>query len=176
MRDDEAHVAGEEPPEDPLAGRRQADALTAAELRANPAWWFPGGGRHLHGPDDATVLPIDAGAAAEDGSVEFPPGRYLLHAEFVLADGTRVDGHVTFAPGDDGSVAAREPTIVAARGQLALFLGALPRSRAELDADLARVGLAGGRVFPLRWTATLHPPEKPLTGELAGFVAWSAGQ
>jgi hypothetical protein len=144
-------VFGGAPIPDPHPGRRQLDELTGVELRAQPAWWFPGPGRHLTGPDAATVMPIDACAAAADGSVEFPDGKYLLHATFTLADGSTLDGHVTFVgggvPGDDGSLAAH--------------LTALGRPRAA--------------VFPLCWRATLHPPGVDVAGELQGFAVLRDG-
>jgi hypothetical protein len=171
----EAYFGGESPP-DPYPGRRQLDELTGEELRAQPAWWFPGRDQtQLVGPDEATVMPIDASAAAADGSTEFPDGKYLLHATFVLADGSRLDGHVTFVPGDDGSLAAREPTICAARGQVPLWFGALSPTAGQLAAHLASLGKPRDAVFPLRWTATLHPPDVALTGELAGFAVWRDG-
>jgi hypothetical protein len=151
----EAYFGGETPP-DPYPGRRQLDELTGDELRAQPAWWFPGRDpTQLVGPDEATVMPIDASAAA--------------------ADGSRFDGHVTFVPGDDNSLAAREPTICAARGQVPLWFGALSPTAVQLRAHLASLGKPRDAVFPLRWTSTLHPPGVALTGELAGFAVWRDG-
>jgi len=171
----EAYFGGETPPE-PYPGRRQLDELTGDELRAQPAWWFPGRDTsQLVGPDEATVMPIDASAAAADGSTEFPDGQYLLHATFVLADGTRLDGHVTFVPGDDGSLAAREPTLCTPRGQVPLWFGALSPTEDQLRAQLAAIGRPREAVFPLRWTATLHPPGVALAGELAGFAVLRDG-
>ena len=74
-----------DPPVDPHEGRRQLDELTGDDLRATPAWWFPGADLHLSGPDAATVLPVDTSGAAADGTVEFPEGRFLLHAVFTPA-------------------------------------------------------------------------------------------
>lgn len=175
MSDREAVFGGERPP-DPWAGRRQLDELTAEDLRATPAWWFPGPGRHLTGPDAATVMPLDADAAAEDGSVEFPDGQYLLHAVFTLADGSRLDGHVTFAPGDRGTIAEREPTLCAPRGQVALWFGALTPRPDEVAARLALLGRPRDAVFPLRWSATLHPPGADVAGEASGFAALREGR
>jgi len=171
----EAYFGGETPP-DPYPGRRQLDELTADDLRATPAWWFPGEDvSQLVGPDAATVMPIDASVADADGAIEFPDGQYLLHAAFVLADGSTLDGHVTFVPGDDGSLAAREPTLCTPRGQVPLWFGALSPSPEQLRAHLAAIGRPREAVFPLRWTATLHPPGVALTGELAGFATWRNG-
>jgi len=169
-------VYGGAPIPDPYPGRRQLDELTADELRAQPAWWFPGRDcNQLVGPDEATVMPIDASAAAADGSIEFPDAKYLLHAKFTLADGTRLDGHVTFAPSDDRSLAAREPTLCTPRGQVPLWFGALSPPEAQLAAHLASLGRPRGAVFPLRWAATLHPPGEALAGELAGFAVLREG-
>jgi hypothetical protein len=120
-------------------------------------------------------MPIDASAADEDGAIDFPDGKYLLHATFVLADGTRMDGHVTFAPTDDGSLAAREPTLCTSRGQVPLWFGALSPTDAQLAAHLASIGRLRAAVFPLRWTATLRPSGVALTGELAGFAVLRDG-
>ena len=169
-------VFGGDPLPDPYPGRRQLDELTGDELRATPAWWFPGrDASQLVGPDEATVMPLDAGAATADGSVDFPDGKYLLHAVFALADGSRLDGHVTFVPGDDGSLAAREPTLCTPRGQVPLWFGALSPADEQLRTHLDAIGRPRASVFPLRWTATLHPPDVPLTGELAGFAVLRDG-
>jgi hypothetical protein len=169
-------VFGGDPIPDPYPGRRQLDELTADELRAAPAWWFPGrDASQLVGPDEATVMPIDAGAATSDGDIEFPDGKYLLHATFVLADGSCMDGHVTFVPGDDGSLAVREPTLCAARGQVPLWFGAMSPTPTQLTTHLASIGKPREAVFPLRWTTTLHPPGAALTGELSGFAVWRDG-
>jgi hypothetical protein len=171
----EAYFGGETPP-DPYPGRRQLDELTGDELRASPAWWFPGVDvSQLVGPDAATVMQLDASAATADGSIEFPDGKYLLHATFVLADGTRADGHVTFAPSDDGSLAAREPTLCTPRGQVPLWFGALAPTPEQLRAHLAAIGRPREAVFPLRWTATLRPSGAALAGELAGFAVLRDG-
>ena len=172
MSFDKAFFGGETPP-DPYPGRRQLDELTGDELRAQPAWWYPGRDQsQLVGPDEATVMPIDAGAADADGAIDFPDGKYLLHAVFTLADGTQMDGHVTFVPGDDGSIAVREPTLCTPRGQVALWVGALAAS----ETHLAPVGKPRAAVFPLKWRATLHPASGELTGELAGFGVWRDGR
>ncbi len=169
-------VFGGDPIPDPYPGRRQLDELTGEDLRTQPAWWFPGrDGSQLVGPDEATVMPIDASAADADGAIDFPDGKYLLHAVFALADGTRLDGHVTFAPGDGGSLAVREPTICTARGQVPLWFGVLSPTPDQLGAHLASIGKPREGVFPLRWTSTLHPPGAALTGELAGFAVWRDG-
>ena len=171
----EAVFGGQTPP-DPWPGRRQLDELTGDELRAQPAWWFPGRDvSQLVGPDEATVMPIDASAADATGAIDFPDGKYLLHATFVLADGTSVDGHVTFVPGDDGSVGAREPTICAGGVQVPLWFGALSPDASQIAAHLASLGRAREAVFPLRWRATLHPPGTELAGVLAVFAVWRAG-
>jgi hypothetical protein len=175
MSSGEAYFGGERPP-DPWPGRRQLDELTGDELRAQPAWWFPGRDRtQLVGPDEATVMPVDGSAADADGAIDFPDGKYLLHATFDLADGARLDGHVTFVPGDDGSLAAREPTICAARGQVPLWFGALSPTDEQLRAHFAALVRPREAVFPLRWTATLHPPGETLEGALAGFAVWRDG-
>ncbi len=173
-------VFGGQPIPDPYPGRRQLDELTGEELRATPAWWFPGrDASQLVGPDEATVMPLDAGAAAADGSVDFPDGKYLLHATFVLADGSQLDGHVTFVgggvPGDDDSLAAREPTICTARGQVPLWFGVVSPADDQLRAHLAMIGKSRDAVFPLRWTTTLHPPGAALAGGLAGFAVLRDG-
>jgi hypothetical protein len=169
-------VFGGQPIPDPYPGRRQLDELTGEELAATPAWWFPGrDASQLVGPDEATVMPLDAGAAAADGSVDSPDGKYLLHAAFVLADGTRADGHVTFVPGDDGSLSAREPTLCTPRGQVPLWFGALSPTDEQLRAHLAAIGRPRDAVFPLRWTASLHPPGVALAGAVAGFAVLRGG-
>ena len=166
---------GPRPDDDAYPGRRQLEELTGEELRAQPVWWFPGPDGHLGGPDASTVLPVDVSEAAPDGSAEFPTGRYLLHAAFTLADGTELDGHVTFAPGDRGTLADREPTLCNPRGQVPLWHGALVPDSRQVAELLARIGKPRSAVFPVNWRTTLHPPEMPLTDDLDGFAVWRDG-
>ena len=44
-----------------------------------------------------------------------------------------------------------------------------------MTAHLAAIGHPRNAVFPLRWTATLHPPGGALTDELAGFAVLRDG-
>lgn len=163
-------------PDDPYPGRRQLESLTAADLDATPAWWFPPPDGHLTGPDASTVLPIDASSADASGACEFPEGRYLLRAEFVLADGTSATGHVTFEPGDADDLEAREPTLCGARGQVPLWHGVLVPDAQRVAAMLASLGRPHAAVFPLRWRTSLHPPGREISGEAAGFVVLRDGR
>lgn len=163
-------------PEDPYAGRRQADDLLPEELRANPAWWFPPFDGHLSGPDPCTVLPIDASGAADDGTVEFPDGRFLLAAKFTLADGTVLDGHVTYATGETVTFESQEPSIATDGGQVPLWRGSLHPTAAEVAGWLRLLGRTHAAVFPLSWRATLHPAGTELAGNAAGFAVWRNGR
>ena len=164
---------GARPPEDPYEGRRQFYELTPAELRATPAWWFPGSDGHLSGPDDGTVMPVET--EQRRGPVEFPDGKYLLHALFTLADGTSLDGHVTFAPDDASTLSEREPTLCLATAQITLWHGVLAPDETDLARTLAVLERTREQVFPLRWETRLHPPDGPLLGRLDGFAIWRDG-
>lgn len=163
---------GGTPAPDPYEGRRQLSDLTAAELRACPVWWFPGRDGHLSGPDEATVMPLSAAAAAPDGSAEFPPGRYLLHIRARLADGSELDGHLTWSADDSGHLRDREPTLVTDDRQVPLWHGVLEPDTAWMREQLAALGRAADEVFPLSWVATIHPVGDTLGGHADGFAVW----
>ena len=173
MSDREAVVGGR--PEDPYAGRRQADELTADELRAQPVWWFVPPDGHLTGPDLCTVLPVDASAAV-DGVCEFPDGRWLLHAEFTFADGSVADGHVTWVSGATADATTLEPSICTPRGQVALWRGVLVPSATDVERWLAMLGRPRDRVFPLAWRTTIRPSSADLSGTAPGFLVWRDGR
>jgi len=164
---------GGRPQVDPYEGRRQVYDLTVAELRAHPAWWFPGADGHLTGPDQATALPVEVDARA--GALEFPEGRYLLHAVFTLADGTRVDGHVTYDPQDGDTLAEREPALCTAGGQVPLWYGVLTPSERDMRVAFESLERTREQVFPLTWRTLLHPTSGPLTGSLSGFAILEHG-
>ena len=165
---------GGRPAEDPYEGRRQLDQLSAAELRDQPAWWFPGPDRHLTGPDESTVMPVEVDATA-DGTVEFPDGRYLLHVVFTLANGDAMDGHVTYSPGDRGDLADREPTICTPAGQVPLWYGVLAPAAEQIVDALRRLDRSREEVFPVHWETTLHPPQETISGDATGFAVWQDG-
>ena len=167
--------AGGRPDDDPYPGRRQADELTADDLRAQPAWWFPPPDGHLTGPDACTVMPVDTSAAV-DGVCEFPDGRWLLHARFTFADGTEADGHVTWAAGETPTAESQEPTICAPRGQVPLWHGSIVPDAARVERMLAMLGRARETVFPVRWRTTLRPSAHEIAGEAAGFLVWRNGR
>lgn len=172
---DPLHEAGygARPQDDPYAGRRQCYELTADELRAQPAWWFPGTDAQLAGPDQATVMPVEVDA--HEGPLEFPPGRYLLHAAFTLADGTHIDGHVSFDPEDRGTLGEREPMICTEHGQIGLWFGVLTPSASDLRTAFAWLQRERDDVFPMTWRTRLHPPSGALAGQLDGFAIWRDG-
>lgn len=163
-------------PGDPWPGRRQVDELTAAELRASPAWWFPPEDGRLSGPDAGTVVPVDAAAADPTGACEFPEGRWLLHARFTFADGSAADGHVTWVAGETGDLSTQEPTLVTPGGPVPLWHGLLVPDGREVARLLALLGRPRGAVFPVRWRATLHPTSHEIAGEAAGFAVWRGGR
>jgi hypothetical protein len=159
---------GSRPEREEYEGRRQLYDLSADELRAQPVWWFPGSDGHLTGPDAATVLPVETDVRS--GALEFPPGRYLLHTRFTLADGNTLDGHLTYDPDDAGSLGEREPTICTAHGQVPLWRGVLIPTERDLSAHFAALGRSSSAVFPLTWSSVLHPVAGPLQGRLDGFA------
>jgi hypothetical protein len=177
MSYDEASTHGRADPAAELyPGRRQLDSLTSEEIAATGVWWFPGPDGHLSGPDDQTVMPMDTSVAGDDGSVEFPEGRFLLHARFTFADGSTVDGHVTYAPGDGGGLRDREPTLCTPSGQIPLWHGVLLPAEDDVATWLSWLGRPRDAVFPLAWRAVYHPPGDDLPGEAAGFVVFRKGE
>jgi hypothetical protein len=171
---DEASTAGRPP--DPYEGRRQADQLTAEEITAIAAWWFPPPDGHLTGPDACTVLPITEVDAGADGIVAFPDGRYLLRAEFVLACGERVPGHVTYVAGETPTFGSQEPTLCLPQGQVPLWHGILVPDRDRLAGIGRMLGRPSGEVFPLRWRTALRPPEGEIAGTAEGLAIWRDGR
>lgn len=176
MSYEEASVRGRADPADELyPGRRQLGTLTADDLASCGVWWFPGPDGHLSGPDDQTVMPVDTSAAAKDGSVEFPEGRFLLSTIFTLADGTQVPGHVTYAPGDGGDLRDREPTLCTPAGQIPLWHGVLAPDANDVAQWLSWLERPRDAVFPLTWHAAFHPPGDDLRGSAEGFLAFRDG-
>ena len=176
MTYDEASSGGRTHPADELyPGRRQLYDLTADDLRAHGVWWFPGPDGHLSGPDDQTVMPLDTSAALPDGSVQFPPGRFLVRTTFRLAGGGTLTGHLTYTPDGGDGLRDREPTLCVPGGQVPLWHGLLVPAASEAAAWLERVGLPREQVFPLTWSADFHPPGDDLSGSAEGFMAWKDG-
>ena len=178
MSDDPTDLppTGRRPDDDPWPGRRQVDELTPGDLAAHAAWWFPPSDGRLSGPDAGTVVPVDAAAADASGACEFPDGRWLLRAEFVLADGTPFAGHVTYVTGESSELASQEPTIVTPGGGVPLWHGILVPEAREVSRLLALLGRGAGTAFPVRWRAALHPSAHEIAGEAAGFGVWRGGR
>jgi hypothetical protein len=122
------------------------------------------------------VLPIEASTATDDGSVDFPDGRFLLRAVFTFADGTTADGHITYIAAERSDMETQEPAICTDRGQVPLWRGALVPSEGEISHWLAMLGRPRGAVFPVRWRATLHPAGTELAGTALGFGVWRNGR
>jgi hypothetical protein len=167
---------GGRPTDERYPGRRQLQDLTADDLAAHAAWWFPPEDGHLTGPDACTVMPMDASAAGEGGACEFPSGRFLLRADFVLADGTATVGHVSYVAGETVDLTTQEPTLCVPAGQVPLWHGQTVPDGAFVARLLALAGRPREALFPLRWRATLHPTEFEITGEAAGFFVWRNGR
>lgn len=156
--------------------RKQACRLSASDFLDFPAWEYALDEEGEEGQDEATVRPYPF-----EGVLDPWNGAFLVRAAFVLADGTRLPGHITIShltipeKGDsERDLSDVHPTILAPRGQVGFWLGTVFDPEVltrEIAALYERLGKTSpSQVFPVRYVTDAPLIGGAINGEIPGFM------
>jgi len=143
--------------------RKHVYDLTNEDLLRFSIWEFASDEEGEEGQDETTVRPWD-GAPAPDKSC----CPLIVLARFVLADGTRHSGYVTFDV-QGASIDSVHPVIVTEAGQVMFWFGILVPSREAIDAAYAKLGRTAALAFPIQYRSDVPLAADPVAGSLEGF-------
>ncbi len=146
--------------------RKQVFELTVDDLRKFPVWEFALNEEGVSGQDELTVRPYPI-----TGALDADEGLFVVRAEFLLADGTRMIGYVT-PPGANGdeSLGTIQPVILTERGQISFWFGLGIPSKKNIIDCYTRLGKYGALIFPARFKSKVAIKGASLEGTLNGFL------
>jgi hypothetical protein len=142
--------------------RKQFADFTPDDFRRCPLWEFCSDEEDVEGQDETTAKP------SEDTEVPgYSPGAYLVAADFVLADGSPLEGFIfSGEPDDFGCV---QPNIFIAGQMFAFWFGISPPSAQQLGTMYQRLGKSPEQVFPVSYTTRVPVNGTLLRGTIRGF-------
>jgi hypothetical protein len=145
------------------AVRKQVHDLRPEDFTTASIWEFALDEEGEPGQDEETVKPRPNLERADPDE-----GMFVVHAEFVAADGTRFVGYVT--PQKEARIGWVQPTIVTATGQVGFWLGGFPPRPGRLDQAYGILGKTATDLFPMHYRAVVAHGGVALEGELHGFM------
>jgi len=145
--------------------RKQVYDLTLSDLQASPVWEFALDEEGEEGQDEATVRPFEGPLPVDPGH-----GMFVVRARFRLADGTHLSGYLSPPVQGDNSVAAVQPIIVMADGQVMFWYGAFAPTPDAVKAAYRKLGRTPSQIFPVAYESEVPVQGGPVQGELNGFA------
>jgi hypothetical protein len=142
--------------------RKQVYNLTEHDLQSHSVWEFCSDEEEIDGQDEATVRPSNEGEVSNS-----PPGRYIVAADLVLADGSQVAGYIySCEPHDFGCT---QPNVILADGQINFWFGIIPPNSDRLRVLYQRLGKSAASVFPILYQTRVPINDKLVKGTVEGF-------
>jgi hypothetical protein len=145
--------------------RKQVYNLTLADFDRFPVWEFALDEEGEEGQDEATVRPFQF----------IPPlkpsdGLFVILSDFILADGTRMQGYLTPPAQETNDVRMSQPIIMTEHGQVALWYGILKPSAETISENYRLLNKTSAQVFPVRFKSTVEMQGGSIEGMLDGFL------
>src|SRR6266496_2478958 len=129
-------------------------ALTAEDLRTTPVW------RSLGGSDEEALVEPTSRATLTETERE----TFLALTEFVLCNGQK---HIGFcSPVDDSGLDYVQPVIVTNQGQISFWFDE-PPAHGVIAEQWARLGLAEGDVFPIKYECLVPVDGRTVRGTIS---------
>jgi hypothetical protein len=145
--------------------RKQAYELTSQDFEQFPIWEFALDEEGLEGQDEATVRPYSVA-----GSLDAAEGTFLVKAQFLLADGTRMGGCLTPSLDGNADIGAIQPVIMTPGGHVDFWNGIFRPKPEELKRKYELLGRTAERAFPIKFSSAIEIVNGPVTGSLNAFL------
>ena len=142
--------------------RKQVYDLSVIDLQQHPLWEFCSDEEGMPGQDEATVKP------SEDSEVPaYSPGAYIVAADFVLADGTALEGYIY--SGEPEDFQCTSPHIFATGGDVSFWWGHRAPGPDQIAAIYKRLERSAEQVFPIRYQTRVPLNGSLMKGTVPGF-------
>jgi hypothetical protein len=149
--------------------RKQIYDLTPGDLESYPVWEFALDEEGNEAQDEATVRPTEL----PSNPIDFDG--LVVRAQFHLADGTKMIGHMTVDLHSDGSANSMQPSIVTDKDQVMFCHGFFELPNEEVQRLYDQLGKTKTQVFPITFTSDVPNFSPAQQGMIDGFEVMKRG-
>src|SRR6266496_1196789 len=122
--------------------RKQVYELTLSDFKEFPVWEFALDEEGEEGQDEATVRPFGLKVPLDPSE-----GMFVVQAEFLLADGTKMQGYLSPAPQNE--LGHLQPIIITKTDQISFWSGIRRPSQESINSSYNSLGKSPEQIFPL---------------------------
>jgi hypothetical protein len=146
--------------------RKQVYDLTIEDLKRHSVWEFALDEEGDGGQDEATVRPYEL-----TGPLDPSDGMFIVRAQLILADGTKLCGYLTPPETGDSSLGSIHPVVVVDGGQVPFWYAVVAPGPADIAANYARLDRSSAsEIFPISFASDVELLGGAVSGELPGFL------
>lgn len=124
--------------------RKQVSKLTLSDIQKYPIWEYATDEEGSDGQDETMVRPVHA-VDSQDRSENM-----IVRADFILTDGTQMMGFIKMRANGALSVRRLQPVIIAKKGHVGFWHGALKPDREELKTYYSILERTPDKIFPIK--------------------------
>ena len=146
--------------------RKQVYKLSLSDFKEFPVWEFALDEEGEEGQDEATVKPFEF-----RDSLDPSTGMFVVEAEFILADGTMMQGYLSPAPQNE--LGYIQPIIITEKRQISFWSGIRQPSQEVISSQYTLLGKSPEQVFPLTFKSKVDIIGGPVQGIINGFSFYS---
>ena len=146
--------------------RKQVYELTISDIEEFPVWEFASDEEGDDGQDEATVRPLEFNAPLDPSD-----GMFVVQSEFLLADGTKMQGYLSPAPKNE--LAYIQPIIITENGQIMFWYGIMKPLQEKITSNYSSLGKSSEQVFPLIFKSKVDILGGAIKGVIDGFSFYS---
>ena len=146
--------------------RKQVYELSLSDITEFPVWEFAVDEEGEEGQDEATVKPLEFTAPLDPSD-----GMFVLQAEFLLEDGTKMQGYLS--PALQNELGYIQPTVITENGQIGFWSGIMQPSQEVITSNYNSLGKSPEQIFPLAFKSKEGVLGDPVEGIINGFSFYS---
>jgi hypothetical protein len=141
--------------------QKQVYELTLDDLAQYPVWVFTLDAEGVDDYDEATVRPYHFSPP-----LNLNEDMFIVRADFVLADGTSMQGYLNPQAQGQSGISTFQPTIVNDNGQLGFWHGIIEPDEKRISENYRLIGKDAAHLFPIRFKSAVDILGGPIEGVL----------
>jgi len=145
---------------------KQVYELSLSDFQQFPVWKFAITEEGEEGQDEATVRPFEYTAPLDPSE-----GTFVVQAEFLLADGTNMQGYLS--PSPQNELGYTQPIIISEKGQINFWSGIMQPSQESITSTYNSLEKSSEQVFPLAFKSNVALLGGTIEGVIHGFSFYS---